>query len=175
MVHTRTFEDSILDIPEGSIGCGHGYVPHDSAPPLPPRSPISLEQLLVIQNDLMRRLVENDEHHGAEHQQPRHQERDSPYLDFLVTHPLVFVDVTDPLEVDSWLRTKESKFRLLHCIEYQKTLYIAHQLRDSAGAWWASYITALPADHLSASLLRTKLKEFLDLEQGNRSVVDYMR
>jgi hypothetical protein len=62
----------------------------------------------------------------------------------------------------------ESKFGLLHCIEYQKTLYTAHQLRGSAGAWWASYIAALPVDH-------TKLKEFLDLEQGNHSVFDYTR
>jgi hypothetical protein len=44
MVHTRTFEDSILDIPEGSVGCGHGQVPHGGAPPL---SPVSLEQLLA--------------------------------------------------------------------------------------------------------------------------------
>jgi hypothetical protein len=73
-------------------------------------------------------------------------------------------------------------------IEYQKTLYIAQQLRVSTGAWWASYITALPADHhvpwgefyttfdahhLSADLLCTKLKEILDLEQGNHSVFDY--
>jgi hypothetical protein len=83
------------------------------------------------------------------------------------------------LEVDSWLRTMESKFRLLHCTEYQKTLYVAQQLRGLAGAWWASYMTALPADHLvpwgefrtafhahhlSTGLLRTKLNEFLDLE-----------
>jgi hypothetical protein len=72
MVHTRTSEDSILNIPEGSEGRGHGEVPRDNAPPPPPRPPVSLEQLLATQNDLMRRLVENDEHHGAEHQQPRH-------------------------------------------------------------------------------------------------------
>jgi hypothetical protein len=94
------------------------------------------------------------------------------------------------LEADSWLCTTEFKFRLLHCREYQKTLYTVQELRDLAGAWWASYITALPADHqvpwdefhttfrahhLSAGLLRTKLKEFLDLEQGNCSVFDYTR
>jgi hypothetical protein len=65
-----------------------------------------------------------------------------------------------------------------------------HQLRGSAGAWWASYIFALPADHhvpwgkfhtsfhahhLSAGLLHNKLKEFLDLEQENHTVFDYMR
>jgi hypothetical protein len=66
MVHTRTFEDSILDIPEGSVGRGCGQVPLGGTPPPPPRLPVSLEQLLATQNDLMRRLVENDECHGAE-------------------------------------------------------------------------------------------------------------
>jgi kynurenine formamidase len=91
--------------------------------------------------------VENDERRGAERQQPRHQERDSSYSDFLATHPPVFADTTDPLEVDSWLRTTESKLMPLHCKEYQKTLYTIHQLLGSAGVWWASYIAALPTDH----------------------------
>jgi hypothetical protein len=186
-VHTRTSEDSILDIPEGSVGRGHGQVPRGGAPPPPP---VSLEQLLATQNDLMRRLIENDERRGTERQQPRHQERDSSYSYFQVTHPPVFADATDSLEANSWLRTTESKFGLLHCTEYQNTLYAAQQLRGVAGAWWASYIATLPDDHhvpwgefhtafrahhLSAGLLRSKLKEFLDHEQGNRSVFDYTR
>jgi hypothetical protein len=101
MVRTRTFEDPILDILEGSIGREHGQVPRGSAPPPPPHPPISLEQLLATQNNLMRRLVENDERCGAEHQEPQHQERDSSYLDFLATHPPVFANAADPLEVDS--------------------------------------------------------------------------
>jgi hypothetical protein len=190
MVHTRTSEDSILDIPKGSIRRGRGQVPHGGAPPPPPHPPVSLEQLLATQNDLMRRLVENNERLGAERQQPRHQERDSSYSDFLATHPPVFANATDPLEVDSWLLTIESKFGLLQCTEYQNTMYTTQQLRGSAGVWWASYIAALPADHqvpwgefhtafcahhLSACLLHTKLKEFLNLEQGNHSVLDYTR
>jgi hypothetical protein len=138
----------------------------------------------------MRRLVENDEHHGAEHQRPRHQERDSSYSDFLATHPPVFADATDPLETDNWLLTTKFKFGLLHCTEYQKTLYAAQQLRGATGAWWASYIATLPADHhvpwgefhtvfcahhLSAGLFHSKLKEFLELEQENHSVFDYTR
>jgi hypothetical protein len=109
---------------------------------------------------------------------------DSLYSDFLATHPLVFADATNPLEVDSCLHTTESKFGLLHCTEYQNS---TQQLRCIAGAWWASYIathhhvswgefrTAFRAHHLSVDLLRTKLKEYLDLEQGNHSVFDYMR
>jgi hypothetical protein len=177
-VCTRTSEDAILDIPEGSVGRGCGQVARGGAPPPPP---VSLEQLLATQNDLMRRLMENDACRGTEHQQPHHQERDSSYLDFLATHPPVFADATDPLEADSWLHTTKSKFGLLHCTEYQKTLYIAQQLRGVAGAWWASYIatlsddhhvpwgefcTAFRAHHLSVGLFCSKLKEFLDLEQG---------
>jgi hypothetical protein len=144
MVHTRTSKDAILDIPEGSIGRGCGQVPRGGAPPPPP---VILEQLLATQNHLMRRLVENDKRRGAEHQQPQHQERDSSYSDFLATHPTVFADATDPLEADSWLRTTKTKFLLLHCTEYQKALYAAQQLRGTAGAWWAYYITTLPDDH----------------------------
>jgi hypothetical protein len=155
-----TFEDSILDIPRGG-----GQVPHGGAPPPPPRLPVS-------------------------NQQPRHQERDSSYSNFLATHPPVFANATNPLEADNWLLTTESKFGLIHCTEYQKTLYAARQLRGAAGAWWASYITTLPDDHhvpwgefyttfcayhLSTGLLRSKLKEFLDLAQGNHSVFDYTR
>jgi hypothetical protein len=69
-------------------------------------------------------------------------------------------------------------------------LYVAQQLRGAAGAWWASYIATLPDDHhvpwgefhtafrahhLSVGLLHSKLKEFLHLEQGNRSIFDYTR
>jgi hypothetical protein len=190
MVRTRTVEELNLDMPEGSARRGCCQIPRGDAPPLPPPPPVNLEQLLATQNDLMRRLVENDECRGTERQQPQHQERDSSYSDFLATHPPVFADATDPLEEDSWLCTTESKFGLLHYTEYQKTLYAAQQLRGAAGASWASYIatllgdhqvpwgefcTAFRAHHLSAGLLRSKLKEFLDLEQGNHSVFDYTR
>jgi hypothetical protein len=125
MVHTRTVEELNRDSPEGSLARGRGQVPRGSAPPPPPSPPVSLEQLLATQNDLMRRLIDNDERCGAERQQPQHQERDSSYSDFLAIHPPIFAEAIDPLEADSWLCTTESKFGLLHYIEYQKTLYAA--------------------------------------------------
>jgi hypothetical protein len=66
MVHTMTVEELNLDKPEGSAGCGHGQITRGDAPPPPPPPLVSLEQLLAMQNDLMRRLVENDECRGAE-------------------------------------------------------------------------------------------------------------
>jgi hypothetical protein len=112
------------------------------------------------------------------------------YSEFLATHPPLFSRGKDPLEADDWLRTTELKFSLLHCIEYHKTQYAAQQLRGPAGAWWASYTAALPADHhvpwsefratfrghhLSASTMRRKLAEFLDLHHGDHSVYEYIQ
>jgi hypothetical protein len=77
---------------------------------------------------------------------------------------------------------------LLHFIEYQKTMYVAQQLRGSTGARWASFTAALPVDHhvawdefhiafcghhLSAGTVHRKLVELLELRQGKRSVYDY--
>jgi hypothetical protein len=70
MVRTRTIEELNHDSPEGSLARGHGQVPCGSAPPPPPSPPVSLEQLLATQNDLMRRLIENDKRRGAERQPP---------------------------------------------------------------------------------------------------------
>jgi hypothetical protein len=68
MVHTRATEDDVLDIPEGSAlrgrGCGHPS--HGNAPPPPPHLPVSLEQLLATQKELMTLLIQNVARRGAE-------------------------------------------------------------------------------------------------------------
>jgi hypothetical protein len=72
MVGTRTSEDSILDIPKGSAGHGCGQAPRGNAPPPPPHAPVSLEQLLATQNDLMCLILENETRRMAECPQPQH-------------------------------------------------------------------------------------------------------
>jgi hypothetical protein len=118
MVHTRATDDDMLNIPEGSAprGCGHGQHPRGNAPPPHLRLSVSLEQLLATQNELMTLLMQNEAHHGAEHSQhSRHQDMNTSYSSFLATHPSLFSGAKDPLEVDDWLHTIESKFGLLHC------------------------------------------------------------
>jgi hypothetical protein len=66
------------------------------------------------------------------------------YSDFLVTHPPVFTEATNPLKADSWLRTIEAKFDFLHCSEMQKTIFAAQRLRGSTSAWWATFTGTLP-------------------------------
>jgi hypothetical protein len=135
MVRTGAVKKATFDVLEASVGRGHGHATRANAPPsLPPRPPISLEQLLATQYDLMRLLMENETRRGADQQLPRLLDKDSSYSDFLVTQPPIFDKVMDPVEADHWLCTTESKFSLLHYTEYQKTLYAAQQLRGSARA-----------------------------------------
>jgi hypothetical protein len=65
----------------------------------------------------MRVLVRNEANHGEERQDMK-----TSHSDFLATHPPVFSRARDPPDADDWICTTESKFSLLHCIEYQKTL-----------------------------------------------------
>jgi hypothetical protein len=63
MVCTRAVEEAALGIPEGSAGRGHGQAPRGNAPPPPPCPTVSLEQLLMMQDELM----ENEACHGVGH------------------------------------------------------------------------------------------------------------
>jgi phage-related tail fiber protein len=99
----------------------------------------------------MQRLVANEERREAHEllqQQPnQHQQHEASYSDFLAIHPHVFVEATDLLEADSWLRMTEAKFGLLCYSEMQKMLFATQQLRESAGAWWATVTATLPASY----------------------------
>jgi hypothetical protein len=72
MLCTLSIEDHVLNTPEPSADRGQAphALPHELAPPLPPpHLPVSIEQLLAMQNDLMRRLVENGVRRGVGHPQ----------------------------------------------------------------------------------------------------------
>jgi hypothetical protein len=66
-----------------------------------------------------------------------------------------------------------------HCSCYSSTRGVTSSyittLPDDHHVPWGEFRTAFCAHNLCAGLLHSKLKEFLDLEQGNRSVFDYMR
>jgi hypothetical protein len=75
MVHTRATDDDVLDNPEGSAPRGRGrrQPSRVNALPPPPHPPVSLEQLLATQNELMTLFIQNETHRRAEHpQHPRH-------------------------------------------------------------------------------------------------------
>jgi hypothetical protein len=100
----------------------------------------------------------------------------------------VFDDATYPLDANSWLRTTEAKFSLLHCLEAQKTIFMAQQLRGSMSAWWATFTTTLHEDylmswaefreafrghHIPNGHMDRKQLEFLDLKKGSNTMFEY--
>jgi hypothetical protein len=59
---------------------------------------------MTTQNELMRVLVQNQAHCGVDHpQHHRQQDMNTPYSDFLATHPLVFSRAKDSMDADDWL------------------------------------------------------------------------
>src|SRR6266508_360291 len=112
------------------------------------------------------------------------------YSDFAGTHPPIFSKAEDPLEADSWLRLMESKFELLTCSEEQKTLFAAHQLRGPVASWWDTFLAMHPAEHrvpwtefraafkahhIPSSVVKVKLREFMNLKQEDRTVQEYVQ
>src|SRR6266540_613584 len=126
-------------------------------------------------------------------QQPQYRQAQpqvATYSDFAGTHPHIFAKADDPLEADSWIRLMESKFELITCTEEQKALFTAHQLRGPAASWWATHLTMQPtghhvlwtefseafkAHHIPSSVMKIKLREFLALKQGSKTVREYVQ
>jgi hypothetical protein len=135
---------------------------------------------MAQQTKLLNQLVQ------AQMNQFHHQPRgwDEPpsagYQDFFSTQPPLFHKTEEPLDTDAWLRTIESKFALLSapCLEANKALFAAQQLRGTARICWDQYYamqpeghvvtweefrTAFRAHHIPEGLIERKPNEFLAL------------
>jgi hypothetical protein len=122
--------------------------------------------------------------------QPQRPPAVATYQEFLSTQPPLFTKAEDPLDAEVWLRVVESKFPLLagDCPDDTKARFTAQQLHDPARTWWDHFRAMLPADHevsweefknafrghhIPAGILDRKLNEFLALNQGTRTVLQY--
>jgi len=155
----------------------------------PPPPPQTLAEVVAQQTQILQMLAQNQ----MNQQQPqgRHgQPQMASYNDFAGTHPPIFSKAEDPLEADSWLRLMESKFELLVCTEEQKTLFATRQLRGPAASWWETFLAMQPAGHrvpwteflaafkghhIPSSVVNIKLREFMTLKQGNKSIREYVQ
>src|SRR6266508_3470098 len=155
----------------------------------PPPPPQTLAEVVAQQTQILQMLAQNQMNQSqpqGQHGQPQ----TASYSGFAGTHPPTFAKAEDPLQADSWIRLMESKFELITCTEAQKTLFAAHQLRGAAASWWATFLAMQPAGyqvpwtefaaafrahHIPSSIMKIKLREFMALRQGNRSVREYVQ
>jgi len=161
---------------------------HQQPPPPPP----SLAEVMALQTELIRQLVQGQlnqpcsQHRGREDHIPQA----AGYQEFFGTQSPLFHQTDEPLDADAWLRTIRSKFALLPvpCSKANKTLFAAQQLCGTARILWDNYRATLPADHvvlwdefrtafrahhISEGLMDRKMNEFLALTQGTRMVLQY--
>jgi hypothetical protein len=122
--------------------------------------------------------------------QPQRPPAAATYQKFLSTQLPLFTKAEDLLDADGWLRVVESKFPLLtgDCPNDTKARFAAQQLRGPTRTWWDHFRTMLPAGHevsweefktvfrghhIIAGILDRRLNEFLALNQGTRTVLQY--
>ncbi|KAJ1253446.1 hypothetical protein BS78_K255900 [Paspalum vaginatum] len=176
---------------EGSmmVNTRTGQSSGQSAQGAPP--PPELATLVVQQAELIRLLAEDRPVRGQ--QQPREYKATWHYLSgFEGLRPPVFTNCPEPLAADDWLRTVQSKFTLLPGINEreEKARFAAQLLHGPAGAWYATFLAmqeegheptweefrqAFRAHYIPASLMEQKRREFRDLKQGNRTVMQYVQ
>ena len=109
-----------------SEGFTHSQTSGSQQPPLPPPN---LAEVMALQIELLRQLVQGQQNQPRSQQRGRddHIPSASGYQDFFGTQPLLFHRTDEPLDADAWLRTIESKFALLPvpCSKANKTLFAA--------------------------------------------------
>jgi hypothetical protein len=163
---------------------------NEHVPPPPPPVP-TVQELIAQQNEILRHLLQRQphpqQHGGGQQQRPLPA---ATYQEFLSTQPPLFTKAEDPLDADVWLHVIESKFPLLtgDCPDETKARFATQQLRGPAWTWWDHFCAMLPVDHevsweefkiafrrhhILAGILDRKLNEFLALNQGTRTVLQY--
>ena len=129
-------------------GSPSGFGARGNGNPPPPPPPAGIAEVLAVQTEILRQLVQAQQQPWGGHH--AHQVQEASYQDFLSMQPPLFTKVDESLDADAWIRTIESKFSLLTvpCSEANKTRYAAQQLRGLAHMWWDHYHRMLPADHV---------------------------
>jgi hypothetical protein len=123
-------------------GISRGQEDTTNPPPIPPTLVEAIAAFINATADNTRFLREMA---GNQFQQqggraPPQGPHETSYLDFSETSPPLFVEAQDPLEADEWIRVMEQKFRLIRCIETQKPLFAAQQLRGPTSTWWGNFV-----------------------------------
>nr|AAV32158.1 putative polyprotein [Oryza sativa Japonica Group] len=164
MVNTRTGSGS---------GSGSG---HNEGGP-------TLAQVLAQQTQLINLLNQQANNNN---QPPPPQNK---LADFLRVRPPTFSSTTNPVEAGDWLHAVEKKLDLIQCTEQEKVSFASHQLHGPAAEWWDhfrqnraagepitwwEFTAAFKKTHIPSGVVALKKREFRALNQGSRSVTEYL-
>jgi hypothetical protein len=106
----------------------------------PPPSPLTLEQVLAMQAQMLQTMQQTLVNLHAQPQAPP-PPRDR-LGDFQRTKLLTFSYAMDPMDADNWLKSIEKKLQMVQCNNHEKVLLASHQLFGPAADWWDAYVEA---------------------------------
>jgi hypothetical protein len=171
--------------------------PHLSPPP-PLTAEVFFAQLFGSQRNTEQsqknmedflRTIANDVQHGNNQGGGNGVNQYNNFKDFMDTRPPIFKEAIDPLDAIELINTMEDKFRVLRLTEVLKTEYAAHQLQGPTEMWWKHHRTTFPPNaqiswrefteafrgvYIPPGLIEMKLGEFLALNQGTKTVTQYL-
>src|SRR5512142_1521282 len=170
--------------PEGNNPNPQGNPP----PPPPPDTNAILTQILAQQANMMTAFLhhlQNPPQHNAPPPPPQH----SKLAEFLRIRPPTFSSSNNPVDALDWLHAVGKKLDTVQCSDEEKVIFAAHQLQGPASLWWdhfqatqpegqpitwARFTAAFRRTHVPAGVVALKKREFRELKQGNRSVMEYL-
>jgi hypothetical protein len=176
-----TYISPLFQMVGATRGTSEGFRPDQaSGSQQPPPAPPNLAEVMARQTELLTQLVQAQM--GQFHHQPRGRDEhpSGSYQDFFQHPAHCSIKLMSPIDADALLLAMESKFALLSapCLDENKALFAAQQLRGTARIWWDHYHamqparhvvtwdefrTAFRAHHIPEGLIERKLNEFLTL------------
>nr|AAV43999.1 putative polyprotein [Oryza sativa Japonica Group] len=129
--------------------------------------------------------IQNPPPHNAPPPPPQH----SKLAEFLRIRPPTFSSSNNPVDALDWLHAVGKKLDTVQCSDEEKVIFAAHQLQGPASLWWdhfqatqpegqpitwARFTAAFWRTHVPAGVMALKKREFRELKQGNRSVMEYL-
>ncbi|XP_062118529.1 uncharacterized protein LOC133832166 [Humulus lupulus] len=111
------------------------------------------------------------------------------YEHFRKHTPPSFEGKADPMVAEDWLKSLEAIFDHMELNDHQRVSCAAHLLKLDARVWWdvvkqtrdlntmtwIDFVHAFGRKYYSASVLATKVDDFVTLVQGNQSIADYAK
>jgi hypothetical protein len=140
---------------------------------LPPPPPLTLEQVLAMQAQMLQTMQQTLVNLHPQHQAPP-LPRDR-LGDFQRTKLPTFSYAVEPMEADDWLKSIEKKLQVVHCNNCEKVMLASHQLFGPTADWWDAYMeaheepesinwpefrAAFRAHHVPQGVIKLKKKKF---------------
>jgi len=122
-------------------------------------------------------------------QAPIHAPPQSKLSKFLRVRPPTISSTTNPVEANDWLHVVNKKLDLIQCTDEEKVAFATHQLHGPASEWWDHFQATQPARqvitwarfsiafhraHVPARVVALKKKEFRELKQDGKTVIEFL-